>query len=632
MRTRKQKSGGQAIVMVSLALFAMAGMMGLAVDLGWSYFIQKEAQASADGAALAAVHEAWARLGGTVGSVSCGNSSATNLWCSATAPGVACGTGNASGASNLYAGCLYAINNGFNYASNTSMKVWMQADAGGNSQPVTPTGASLNIDANNIKYWVTVRAVTTVPQLFSSLLGNTQGTVAALGTAAVAAQTTPGSFIGLNREGDCLTYSGSKTDCGADITISSSGNSTCYNNDGTSAGLTAKVCAPAGVYLASQCNNSTITGCGTPTGTNGYAGNTTNNPTVWSGQGGTHVRNVGTVNIPSNWTPTAPVNGSDSNMFLDPTRSKAQPPIVNTNLPTCGVLNGNLSGNLGPYQYYSYTTLNQQTGLPIPNGNPLNIGNNTTVTFGTGGGYTCPGQVGGTGSTTGTFGTYVFYGGLNMNGNSNTTTTFGSGQYVMAGTSSQTGSVMLANGGTITGNSVQGTEFIFTNGSYAGALDNMRATLPAGMPTLYQGNVDIKNTNITLSGLTSSAPTDPIYKDILFWMDRENSTNTLNLADFGPGGSGSITTQGTPCSGCGVTNTSPALILEDGNGAMNLTGVSYQPRGAWIQLQAGTAGVFTSHLQFVTGALVTPVGSGSSSITLLGPSNPVIIYATSLIQ
>ena len=106
MSTRKQKSGGQAIVMVSLALFTMAGMMGLAVDLGWSYFIQKEAQASADGAALAAVHEGWARLGGSVGSVSCGNSSATDLWCSSTAPGVACGTGNASGASNLYAGCL----------------------------------------------------------------------------------------------------------------------------------------------------------------------------------------------------------------------------------------------------------------------------------------------------------------------------------------------------------------------------------------------------------------------------------------------------------------------------------------------------------------------------------------------
>ena len=79
MNRRKRTSGGQAIVMVSLALFSMAGMMGLAVDLGWSYFTQKEAQASADGAAMAAVHEAWARLNGSVASgVSCANT-ANNL-------------------------------------------------------------------------------------------------------------------------------------------------------------------------------------------------------------------------------------------------------------------------------------------------------------------------------------------------------------------------------------------------------------------------------------------------------------------------------------------------------------------------------------------------------------------------
>src|ERR1700743_3522225 len=105
MNRRKNASGGQALVMVSLALFSMAGMMGLAVDLGWSYFTQKEAQASADGAALAAVHEAWSRLGGTVaGGVACNTKSSC-----ATSP-VDCGTGVATATSNLYNGCLYAIN------------------------------------------------------------------------------------------------------------------------------------------------------------------------------------------------------------------------------------------------------------------------------------------------------------------------------------------------------------------------------------------------------------------------------------------------------------------------------------------------------------------------------------------
>src|ERR1700688_549872 len=63
MSKRKRTSGGQAIVMVTLALFSMMGMMGLAVDLGWSYFAQKQAQASADAAALASAQEAVQRLG-----------------------------------------------------------------------------------------------------------------------------------------------------------------------------------------------------------------------------------------------------------------------------------------------------------------------------------------------------------------------------------------------------------------------------------------------------------------------------------------------------------------------------------------------------------------------------------------
>src|SRR5579862_2538586 len=106
MNRRRKTSGGQAIVMVSLALFSMAGMMGLAVDLGWSYFTQKEAQAAADGAAMAAVHEAWSRLNGSVATgVSCANT-ANSLYCAPTLPPVACGAGNASGTSNLYNGCL----------------------------------------------------------------------------------------------------------------------------------------------------------------------------------------------------------------------------------------------------------------------------------------------------------------------------------------------------------------------------------------------------------------------------------------------------------------------------------------------------------------------------------------------
>src|SRR5512143_3783320 len=104
MSKRKKTSGGQAIVMVSLALFSMAGMMGLAVDLGWSYFTQKIAQASADGAALAAVHEAWARKGGLSAGWAC-SSGASASYCQPAAP-APCSTIKSDTSSNLYNGCL----------------------------------------------------------------------------------------------------------------------------------------------------------------------------------------------------------------------------------------------------------------------------------------------------------------------------------------------------------------------------------------------------------------------------------------------------------------------------------------------------------------------------------------------
>src|SRR5437016_9350443 len=80
MSRRKIASSGQAIVMVTLALFAMAGLMGLAVDLGWSFYLQKQAQASADAAALSAVQEAKNRLAGTtISTFNCPDTTNTNV-------------------------------------------------------------------------------------------------------------------------------------------------------------------------------------------------------------------------------------------------------------------------------------------------------------------------------------------------------------------------------------------------------------------------------------------------------------------------------------------------------------------------------------------------------------------------
>src|SRR5512146_3003037 len=87
---RRNSSGGQALILVTLGLLAMCGMMGLAVDTGWSFFVHKQAQTAADAAALGAVAEGYTRLtagGGNISAFDCtaGGNGATQLDCQ-TAP------------------------------------------------------------------------------------------------------------------------------------------------------------------------------------------------------------------------------------------------------------------------------------------------------------------------------------------------------------------------------------------------------------------------------------------------------------------------------------------------------------------------------------------------------------------
>jgi len=327
MNQRKKTSSGQAIVMVTVALFSMAGMMGLAVDLGWSFFVQKTAQTSADGAALAAVQETYKRNSGGLGTLTCGATAdcQTHQPCSAIAS-----------TSNLANGCLYAKNNGFSSGvAGANQEVWMTS--GVTTPPPTVPGVT------NVKYWVTVRTVQVVPQLFSAVLGNTKGTVSAIATAAIAGSISPGSFYGLNQKGDCLTGLGSTVksafNCGVDVDVSGSGSSnTCLNADGSSSGVSAKLCAPAGIFLASQCSGASLAGCGSGnfsnTGTN-FAGQTQGASShVWA-QSGTQINGAGDVNDHSLWLPANSLSRFSSADFSDPTQNLKQPPIINSAQPSC---------------------------------------------------------------------------------------------------------------------------------------------------------------------------------------------------------------------------------------------------------------------------------------------------------
>ncbi len=468
------------------------------------------------------------------------------------------------------------------------------------------------------------------------MLGNTQGTVAAVATAAIAGSIAPGSFYGMNWKGDCLTGEGSTSkapfNCGVDINLtSSSGSTACTKMDGTSSGVVAKLCAPAGIFLSSECDGSSQAGCGSGNSNNAgsnYAGQTGNNPDVWA-ESGTHIKGNGWVGRPANWLPANTLSNHSTTNTGDPTRPLPQPPVLNPSQPTCAVKDGDIKNNqtLGPFQYYHVNSNNVATGLPIA------IGNNMSVTFSPSSTF-CPGASSGTPST-GTFKTFTFWGGMDINGNANTTVNFGAGQYVMAGTNSTTGTVFSmgaggnTNGGSVTGESGAkgGTQFLFTDGTYSSqgtSLAPPPALTSAGV-NLYQGFTDIKNIDINLNGLTGNAPTLLTdYKGIMFWQDRRNSTVHLNPNN------GDFIDRVRPAT---TTDTSPQMVFEDGNANVNLKGVMYQGRGAWLYLKAGGAGVGANvTLETITGALNCGNGCGSATFTLKGPGAPLTVYVTSLIQ
>ena len=644
---RHKESGGQALVMVTLSLMAMAGLMGLAVDLGWSYFVQKEAQAAADGAALAAAEEALVNLrtaGAAVTGFSCGTA---NVECKSKT-----GCDKVANTSNLYNGCLYAKANGFDYTNASSrQKVTIQSDI--TSPPPTAPGV------NNLSYWVTVRKVQTIPQLFSAVLGNTLGTVSAIGTAGIVGSLQPGSFFGMNQAGDCITDPGSLgfPGCGLDIiTGTGAGGMNC---PGAPNGK-ADVCAPSGIILGSSCHGIVLSVQGQCS--QAYAADSkgpgvyASSITVMQDASGSGVLHG------NNWNPATPTPSSNPNTFQDPLAPNSQPPLqtpASSAIGSCGYPGGVVSGKnvtLGPYQYYSYKVVG---GQKVPDGQPISFTGD--VTFSANATGSCPGggtYVGGSVQSA-SFPSYIFYGGLATGNNA----TFGPGQYVMAGTVSNASgaTVFNANGANITGDQTTGTMFIFTDANYPG-LASQIAAIPGAvnMPTLYQGSLSFKNADISLYGLVGSSNNSSnlpssmdIYSGVAWWQDRRNSTDGYNEASGSLGcpdctkDDGSVVycnnadcPLSTPAkltalkTANHVTATSPGVSMDPGNGNIAVHGVYYQPRGAWLEFVHGTTGfscgAANCPLQVVTGALIED--SGDTGLLLSGPANPLVKYRAALIQ
>lgn len=606
VRRDRTREGGQAIIMVTLALIAMCGLLGLAVDFGWAYFVKRAAQAAADTAAIAAAEE-MRRMTGFTGPYPCLSGSCRDD----SSPYNCTSSVTNSTTDNLDNACLYARDNGFVSGGRQSVKV----SEGSNSAPPTLTGVTM-------LYWVTVRVSETVPQLFAAITGNPYATVSARATGGIYQGTVRGAIILTNRDSDVAAWGGGG---GTGVNLQVSGNATVSTPGG-------------GILMASACNGINCTG---------YAGTIQGNTASVTADY-TNIRGAGTVSISggnqSRWSAT-PVNGGvEGSDFQDPMRKKTNIPVSNQGLADCFIDGGVIAPaqqggtvELGPGNYYA-TVVDNKTGVRTATGAPIRISG--TINFRAGG--SC--MNGGVSNTSG-FGTYVIYGGLTTQngGQSGTAMNLESGAIVMAGAvpsgngNNQAAAPLLdlsvgGNAFSITGPGSQaaGNVFVFTDPNYPGLTTPTLVAPIAG--TLKQGVAGFKSGNnqsvsFTLDGLREAGAGFPAslkgYNEVVMWQDRRNSAVMYN-AD----GSYNCTAPYTSCTkdqatldADGVVRGSPELTIAAGANTV-IRGTIYQPRGGWTTLNGN--GGMTSALQLITGALSVSAG-GSVALNPVTEGVPISV-------
>lgn len=626
MRTHlHNKRHGQVLVMVTLAMFVLFGMLGMVVDLGWSYFVRKSAQSAADAAALAAVQAAMDLTGGSKSATdyTCGLTVACTSLTPVACPGVG---------SNLSAACLYAKQNGFETRGRQRVTVVAGDRALAGGDPCGQGGATVyhppTTGCVDTYYWVTVRVTEQIPQLFSAVFGNSQGGVSARATAVVTKTELPGALFLLGR-GEPWNPSGGPV--GDDVNL--------YIGGGSAQGTGGRLIVPPGINLASDGNGPQ----------KDYAGEISGSGMVVAGQ--TLVREGGGVDTGSgSWTSTPTTGVPDGDAFEDPYADLGQPPLTATPLTPRPVLGGNLACNPCPSgNYFAVNTSGVATGDPIVI--------NSTVTF-----------------DGGVFGDFNFFGGLNIGG---ATATFGPGRYVIAGVNidpsrqnSQTALLNADNGATILSSfpngSGAGSIFILTDSTYPGLATQVSAIKAQYPLTGWTGPLDANNnptlyfskssfragnsasSSVQLNGLNATDPSletlgtnsvgstladfaaAPIAGQgagIIFWQDQGNSY--VKYTDAGNVDT-SCGTLDSPCMNTAPDPhdnwTTPQLELWSSD-HVTLNGVIYQPRGAWVVVQANAT--YTGPLRIVSGAMKF---QGSGTLVMTGPTASFTTVKTTLIE
>lgn len=207
MWRRTASRGGQAALMVTLALTLILGMMGLTVDLGWAYYRQQASQAAADAAATAAVRAA-------VNSAPGGPSCSGSVWCGAATNCPAAAPGSAS--SSFDNACMLASANGFT----TSGRDTVSVQAGTNA---VPTASGLTA-----AYWAIVRVQENLPGLFGAAFGRGGFTPGAMATAAAFGGTGAGTCVYVLDPGAAsafLAANGALVNLGCGVYVNSSNSS-----------------------------------------------------------------------------------------------------------------------------------------------------------------------------------------------------------------------------------------------------------------------------------------------------------------------------------------------------------------------------------------------------------------------
>ncbi len=387
----------------------------------------------------------------------------------------------------------------------------------------------------------------------------------------------------LNRENDCLPMeNGSQLTCGVNLLVQA--------NDNTGQALS----ADGGMFLASQKDGSASDGR--------FAGENRGGGSILSCF--TFIRGLGSYISQGGSTWIEPPQNAyrDLSIFKDVQRGRTQPPAPQGTplLPMFGGLPGtNDPSNpfiLQPGTYFAVSSAG------IPTGDPIEISGHVVFS---------PGPNG--------FGDYVFIGGI---ATQQADITFGPGRYVFAGVKRSTdggpGTLFDVRDRTILRdfspqlgqNADPGEIFIFTDLNYPGLA--VPQLPPEVASQLQHGVAGFRSSSgaelsVNLHGLRPDDPRVPAdlspYAPILIWQDRTNSIVKYNAYGYLDLSCGSV--DACPNTAL-VDNRSPELHFRS-SAAVNLYGIIYQPRGAWMTIAGGAV---TGPLMLVTGSLVIR-GNGS---------------------